>query len=243
MNPTTQIKLTDNELILLDGKVNDEAQKIIEIAKTRISYTDAFSSIPEPQRTFASNIILEAKENGELTFYWNPIRFCSICGKSAGYAKYTRSGRYHRKGDPNRDRPLNLSGVELAKRFVRVQGYSSLGSCRECWEIVAPLVKSWLSTFPVQLPPQLIASPTQPLYTKQSNMKCSKCNWEGHQGEMGKLRTLMGDGWYAGKCPSCGVENTLFSDVIKPTEGYVLTENAPPKPLQVLAAPPTPERV
>jgi hypothetical protein len=148
MNPTTQIKLTDSELVLLDGKVNEEAQKVIEIAKTRLSYTDAFSSIPEPQRTF-----------------------------------------------------------------------------------------------PVQLPPQLIASPTQPLYTKQSNMKCSKCNWEGHEGEMGKLRTLMGDGWYAGKCPSCGVENTLFSNVIKPTEGYVLTENAPPKPLQVLAAPPTPERV
>ena len=49
--------------------------------------------------------------------------------------------------------------------------------------------------------------------------------WEGHEGQVGRLRTLLGDGTYPGKCLSCGVEHRPFS--VSPLEiidGFVVVE-------------------
>ena len=55
--------------------------------------------------------------------------------------------------------------------------------------------------------------------------ECKKCGWIGHDGQLGKLRTLLGDGYYLGKCPDCGAENHAFTvENIVALEGFEVVE-------------------
>lgn len=73
----------------------------------------------------------------------------------------------------------------------------------------------------VQLPAAL-AKPGAPLWTRHSNRRCTKCGWEGHEGEMGRLMTLMGDGYYPALCPECGAGDRLFSRDVETRDGFTV---------------------
>lgn len=64
-----------------------------------------------------------------------------------------------------------------------------------------------------------------PLYQRWDRCRCKRCKWTGHDGQLGKLRTLMGDGFYPGKCPSCGEERRpLGSDPFERLDGFDVVE-------------------
>lgn len=122
MDKTYEIKLTFDELKALDGTVSEIAQKIIDLAKKEQSFGFSLPVLNE--------ILRNAEEKGRLTWTYKSIRSCEYCDKKYDYAKYPRSGKYHRKGDKNLNKPLYYSGIKFNEGFVTIQGLGDM--CREC---------------------------------------------------------------------------------------------------------------
>lgn len=216
----TEVELTDAELALLDGKCSPKVQREVDSAKSRMAMANQTPDIPQSAIRLIQKIVDTAKQDGELTFYYTSIKSCDVCGEKGGYRQYTRSSRYHRKGETDYDHPNYLNGVELKRSFVRMQGYVSVGCCSECFAKYKPAIAEALKNIPAEIP-EAIAG-IKPLYKKYDNRQCSKCGWTGHEGQMGKSLTLMGDGYYPSTCPQCGAKNELFSNLVKSAEGFTV---------------------
>ena len=225
---TTLVLLTDDELVVLDGLGGLDLQKKVDSAKIRIGSRPIASHLSKEDADLIGRIVAEAKENGQLVFYRQSVKSCSTCGKKCDYPRHSRSSRTHRRGDLNYDRPILFSGTEFAKRFVTMQNYVTVGACSECVERLLPEIKKALVGLEVELP---VALQTEglPCYKKSENKRCKKCSWQGHEEELGNLRTFMGDGYYRGKCPSCGAESGLFNHTIESRDGFVMIERAAPQ--------------
>ena len=200
------VELTDDELLLLDGKCSDKVQIEIESAKRRKSL-GAVSELNEKQVAFLVRVRREAESQQKLDFRTDNIRGCEVCGNSAGYAKATRNSKNYRKGQPRYDRPLTIRGVELAYRFVRLQHYPTLGCCLKCWNELKPHVVDYLDGVAAEFPEAILG--TKPLWKRVDVRKCSKCEWKGPETEMGMSPSLM-HGRYFSTCPKCGIENKLM---------------------------------
>ena len=219
MTTTTLVRLTDKELSLLDGKCNEKVQEEVVKAINRLGIKHKLDDVPEHLQDFVTRVVEEAEKNKLLVFRHRRASRCKVCGKSAGYAKYARNSRSHKKGAPNYDRPLTFSGIELAQRSVTMQNSLDVGCCADCWEEAESYVKTALTGIEAELPAQ-IGDSTK--YKRYRNRKC-KCGWMGHEGQMTKKRTMMGDGYYPAGCPECGLENSLFStNNIELAKGYAL---------------------
>lgn len=229
----TSVTLTNEELLLLNGEVNDEVQK--EINKARARLADIAALLPattdvltENQIAFISSALEEARTKGQLSLRRTRINKCGVCGSRGGYATYKRSSRYHRKGEPNYDKPLTLYAIELAERFIRFKGHATVGCCNECFKIIQPHLKTALAGIRAQLPEELTDEPER--YKRYRNQRCKGCGWEGHEGEMGPLQTLMRDGHYPGQCPACGVKSLPFGPtVFETTKGFSIVDTAKDK--------------
>lgn len=214
------MNLTDDELILLDGKCRPGIQKEVDAAKTRIATIAANPDIRCEDAKFIADALTEARTHGELSFTREQLRHCLVCNRSAGYAKYARAGRYHRKGQNNTNRPLTFYGVELANRFVRMKGYATLGCCLECWTRIQPLLVEKLAGVEAEISHYITGQP--PNFKRYKKAHCKECGWEGHQGQMRQLNALMG-GQYPGGCPNCKAENRVFgATLIETVDGYVI---------------------
>lgn len=221
---TTVVFLTDRELILLDGKTTEKNQFEVDAAKSRLAAQERLSGLDPNVAAFVADVITEAKTNGELVFYYKQIRSCPVCQKSAGYAVRTRSSRRGWRGQPNYDRPLYLSGVELARRFVTTEGQVTVGACSDCYHAALPTIRKELEGIRAEISKHITGH--EPLFKKHGNRECTKCGWTGHEGEMGKLDTLMGNGKYYGACPKCPAKNTLFdSGNIKTLQGFTIVDS------------------
>jgi hypothetical protein len=189
-------------LVLLDGKTRPEIQKEVDCAK-EAKALEAFVDNAAEAR-FISEAVKEAKANGILGFRWIQLHYCVYTGKSAGYATHCRSGKFHRKGETDYSKPLYLSGVDLANRFVTIKGYATLGCCREFWDSVRPKLAARLEDVMAEIAEEITGHP--PRWRRFDNYKCTACGWNGHEGQMLKLPAVMG-GFYPGECPSCGAKN------------------------------------
>lgn len=209
---TSRVDLSDAELLLLDGRCSEKAQAEVDAAKRRAALSASLGpAVFDADARLVQEIVDEAVKNGQLAFYHKSCDHCSTCGKSAGYAKHKRSGRYHRKGQDNYKKPLSLPGIELADRFITIKGHITVGCCRECWDRVKPLVVAAIADVRAEIPEAITGQP--PRFKKYDRRKCGKCGWEGHDGQLGMLPALMG-GQYPGKCPGCGAENLPFGRIV-----------------------------
>jgi hypothetical protein len=223
--------LSDDELLVLDGRCRAETQRHVDEAKRRQSIARQLTGLTPEQARFCAEVARVAEESGALSVDGRSLYSCPLCGKHAGYAKHKRSGRrggmlgrYVKKGEENREKPLTLWAMEFsAPRLVRItiKGYSSLAACGECLAVIkAPLV-ALLASVQAEIPESFTGAP--PAWKRWERMRC-ECGWDGHEGEMGALRTLFGDGFYPGKCPACGLENApLGRSHISRTGEYVVT--------------------
>ncbi len=216
-------RLTDDELVVLDGKCGEELQQEVDKAKKRIAARSEFPELLNEESAFIASLVAEANQYGRLIFSRESIRTCKICGKNGGCAVRTRNGRHHRKGDKNYDKPLYLAGLEFAYRFVTMKGYPSLGCCVDCWNKIKPFAAKSLAEVKAVIPEAITGFP--PRFTYQSNMRCLSCGWEGHEGQMIHEPTIMGNGTYPARCPKCNALNSLFSLQVKTTDGFTLEEN------------------
>lgn len=208
------INLTDEELSVLDGKCRKETQAEVDAAKARILAVARFADLDEAAAKFIADAVREAEGSKKLVYQHIYIRDCRVCKKDAGYRKYQRSGRYHRKGDDDRNHPLYLDGIELADRSVRISGSASLGCCANCMKKIRPYLAEALSGVEAQIPEKITGHSSR--FIRVDLMKCEKCGWHGSETSMRPLRAVMG-GTYPGGCPSCDAENSFARTMIKRT--------------------------
>lgn len=214
-----KVELSAPELMLLDGRCGDAVQAEVDRLKLRLRVA-AESGLPEHLSKLVSDIVSEARGNGIIIRRPSRHRRCSYCGKSAGYYKF-KSG--YRRGEIDPKRPFYLHGFEFAVRFIRVEGSLSLGACEECCATTLDALKANLRGVRSEIP-ELLRPEGGAAFKRFDKRHCTKCGWLGHEGEMRKIPTLFGEGYYPGGCPSCDATNRLGQAVIEGAEGFEIVE-------------------
>jgi len=218
----TRYELTDPEAVLLDGQVRDTVQSLIDAAKARLSAIGLYSDLSEREAGFVADVTTEAHTQKILAHGCEYIRRCPVCEKDAGYHIRTRSSRNGRKGQPDFSKPKLFPALEFHQSFITIKNRVALGCCQDCFARVKPYLADALKDVKAQIPSNVTGH--KPTYLR---MTCTKCSWIGLESEMGKLPAIMGNGYYPGKCPSCGAENQLFSrniEAVSPVE-YAVVPN------------------
>lgn len=206
------VSLPYEKIVLLDGKVDEETQMIIDLAKTEKSFgLDSYSN----------EILRQALECGKLSWGIVSISRCEHCDdKPKGYARYDRNSRYHRKGDFNYDKPYSYMGVKPFQGFIIFNGAS--GICYDCWyKKYLPVIVRYIidNDLPIELQKNDIA---ETRYKKDPVMVCYDCGKEMRESEMELRPTVMGDGYYPCGCPHCGAKSLVFGKSHKTTNKFVM---------------------
>ncbi|WP_297419107.1 hypothetical protein [Clostridium sp.] len=209
------IDLTLEELLLIDEKVSEEAQKVINKAKQENTYGFELPIINE--------ILRKSEEIGTLTWKYKHIRSCSYCDKTYDYYTYPRSGRYHNKGDKNYDKPKYYGGIAFNEGFVTIHGSGDMCSeCEKKYNVIHRLIDYIIDK---DLKIQIQKNDYRPSkYLKDSVKKCYECGEEMAESTMGDLPAVMG-GNYKGVCPHCGAESLLFGKSHKSTNKFIMIPN------------------
>lgn len=218
---THEVELTSSEIILLDGKCSPKVQEAVERAKLALETSGKFD-IPDHVAVMISKIVEEAEKSGRIVHEWTQIRRCPCCSRTDGYRIYKGRSKYKRKGQPDYDNPILFGAYEFKHSFVRIRSYISLGFCDTCVTVAMPALKSALESVKAEIPESITGFP--PKWKRYDTMKCTECGWEGHEGQMRRLPTLIGYGTYPGGCPNCKAENMLFARAIKGAGGFALVE-------------------
>ena len=207
-----EVKLEKHELMALDGKVNAEAQRVIDRLK-RIDSVSTIMKLDDKDAAFVSDAIDEAQRSKMLIRYRCSVSKCRVCGKGATPIYY-KSGRSRGKVKGYVDIP----GYDLAESFIRVDGYPKVGACSDCINRLMPFIVAALDgmEIEVKVPGEICK------WRRLRNRKCTKCGWSGHEGEMKKERALMGDGWYPAGCPNCTARNGFGYSEIDIADGYTM---------------------
>jgi hypothetical protein len=212
IDDTYAVFLTRDEILLLDGHCHDEIQKKVDIAKAA-NRAEVETGIGGVLAKAVAEVLTKFQMVGMLTRTRGQAYSCGVCYRSGGYARYKRNVGLYRKGEENRDKPLMLS----------VTAFNGVGMCSECYQLVYPCIVREIEHLRIErrdLPVD------ERRYLRHENVRCKKCGWEGHEGEMGQRTVLMGGGTYPATCPSCDAENRpLMPQEIVTAVGFTVVEN------------------
>ena len=213
----TSVSLSDVDLAALMNSADTDVRLAALAAVQRLHAPARWPDIPAHVAALIADVLAEARKNGRLIYRGVAVSSCRYCGALSKYEKSKRRKKTYE---------AKISGIEFADRFVIITGHISVGGCRSCVDLAAPALRVELATFPVQLPTGMRLEGV-PVYQRWDRCRCKKCEWSGHDGQLGKLRTLMNDGWYQGKCPSCGAESKPFGpDPFERIDGFDVVEQA-----------------
>ena len=211
------VKLTADELLTLDGHCTPSVQGLVDQMKEARSMME--SGLRECVAAMIASVVAQAEKDGRLVFRRQSITRCPCCSRSDGYYPVKRSSRYKRRGQPDFDRPKTFSGYELRHSRVSFKHSISRGFCESCLPEALPALTAALADTKAEIPEKLTG--IAPRWKWQQKRLCTKCGWTGHEGEMVRERTLVGDGWYPAKCPKCGAGGG-FSNAVKIADGFDL---------------------
>jgi hypothetical protein len=209
------VDLTFEELALLDGRVNEKAQRVIDNSK-EAHRIKTESGLSDTEAAMTQKIILSARDQLRLTFHYENIARCPCCGRSDGYWPVRRTTKYKRKGEPDYDNPKLIRACSVNPGFVTVRHHISLGWCPSCEDRVKPAVLSALKDDQIEVSQLLTGVP--PKFKRHQNREC-ECGWKGHEGEMKWETALMGNGTFPSRCPQCGAGG-IFNSSVKIADGY-----------------------
>lgn len=200
-----EVKLDYNELMFLDGKINEDAAKIIERAKAEKSIGFEFNLINE--------IICDSLKSGEINWKSKSICSCKYCDKSYSYKKHRAKGKFHKKGDTNYNKPLYYSGIAFNEGFVTFQGMGDCCSeCQKKYDVINNIV-NYIIEHDLQIElPKYSSQPTR--YKKDKAQICFNCGKLIYESEMLKLPAMMG-GYYKGECNLCHAKSLPFGQTHK----------------------------
>ena len=123
---TYNFDLTYDEVLLLDKQKGLTKENQIKVDNIKEE-----NNVGLPL-DIMNEIIMASKKSGELTWRIKQIAHCEYCDKERDYYRYTRSSRYHRKGDYNYDAPRYYTGYKFNEGFVTIKGRGDM--CKECEE-------------------------------------------------------------------------------------------------------------
>ena len=123
---TYEFNLTYDEVLLLDKQ-----KELTKENQIKVDNIKEENSIGFPL-DIMNEIIMVSKKSGELTWRVKQITHCEYCDKERDYYRYTRSSRYHRKGDCNYDAPKYYTGYKFNEGFITIKGRGDM--CKECEE-------------------------------------------------------------------------------------------------------------
>lgn len=216
MLKTYKLELTLEELLPIDGKVSEKTQEIINKAKQESTYGFELPVMNE--------VLRKSEKLGSFTWRFKQIRSCNYCDKKYDYHEYPRSGRYHKKGDKNHNKPIYYSGIAFNEGFVTFQGQGDI--CSECaskHNVIYRLIDYILDN---DLKVEIQKNDYRfTKYLKDDIRICYECGNEMQESKMGKHSTLMGDGTYPSSCPACGAESLPFGRSHKITNKFVMIKN------------------
>lgn len=198
-----EIKLDYEELKLLDGKVNNKAQDVIDKAKKENSY--------RLENKLLREILRKSEEIGTLNWrYVRDMRYCPNCGKTHEYFTYTRNSQYHNKGDKNYDRPKYFRGIQFNRGFISFAGSGDF--CDECIEKISPVKTLYEYILEHDLKIQIEDNNQgfETKYIKDDQMICYHCKKEMWKSEMGDVRRAFAEGSYKGECPHCKSKSNML---------------------------------
>lgn len=198
----TSVSLFDADLALLVDSADPVVRVAAESARARLDSPARFPSVPPHVAALIVDVIAEAKTSGRLIYRGVAISLCRYCGARSEWKKPPRK---------KRECEYPISGIDFADRLIVISRHITVGGCRTCVDQALPILQAELATFPVQLPTALHMDGVA-TYQRWDRCRCKRCEWSGHKGQLGKLRTLMGDGDYPGRCPSCGAEFKPFGE-------------------------------
>ena len=189
------IRLTDAELLLLDGKVRPAVQAVVDEAK-------AASACGIGDTTFAE-IIRRATVEGKLTERRRYIGTCRGCDATTTYVKFQK-GR--NRGQTDWKRPIKVYGTSFMDGIVTMENHSSFGYCHKCEIDASNRIHKYIidHDLPIELPGK------DSKWVKEAKLTCRECKKEMWEFDMGLSPTMMGDGFYYSKCPHCSAQSSLF---------------------------------
>lgn len=181
----TEVDLTNDELLLLDGRVSAKVQK--EIDRIKIAMQHVELGLP------LALLIADGLQAGRILWNYDElkgIQSCAVCHKRAGYAQY-QSGRY--RGEENYGRPLRLMG------HMFTAGNQTIRLCAECATPTIPRLQAYIleHDLPIEIP-------TDTRYIREAERKCFACEKTSWLFDMGTEPTVFDQGYYYGRCPHCG---------------------------------------
>lgn len=210
MEKLYKTELSYMELLILDGKVTDRAQSVIEMAKQENSIGFDLPIMNE--------IILKSLKLGTFSWRLKSITSCPYCDKKHTYHKYPRDSRTHRKGDFNYDKPMYYSGIAFNERCVTIKGLGDM--CTDCnakFQVRERIISYILKhNLPIQ-----ITNDERNKYIKDPIRICWDCGKEMQESQMGKLPAVFG-GYYPGECPNCKAKSMPFGKSHKITDRFVM---------------------
>lgn len=207
------VYLEDRDLALLVGSNDPDVRVAAEQACARLAAAARWPELQPHVAALVVDVLAEARKSGRLIHRGVAISRCHYCGAHSTWEKSKRRRREYE---------AKISGIELADRFVIIAGHISVGGCRACFDAALATLRTELAMFPVELPQALLAKDAR-AYRRWDRCRCKRCDWRGHDGQLGKLPALMG-GEYHGKCPSCGAERRLFDDPFERLDGFDVIE-------------------
>jgi hypothetical protein len=200
------VKLTREELYLLDGKCDEKVQTKINELKIEEGFGFELPLINE--------ILAESLKNGSFKYTSKSLDYCPICKKSAHYPKY-KSGS--NKDKPNLNKPKILfPGYAFNEGFVTWVGQGHC--CKECndqFQILNQIIGYILDH---DLCIEIEYGQTK--YIKDNQWECFKCGKIMNESEMGYSNALFGESIYPSKCPYCGAESNTFGNTHKPLKTF-----------------------
>lgn len=225
---SVKLSLSDDTLIGIGEdatrELPGELVTAIAAAEARHEAQVARPDLRPELAAFIADVQTEAHQTGILGFTHEMIQRCPLgCGKTYGYLPYESGPN---RGLYNRKKPRHYQAIDLSAAFVRIRGHVRLGGCQDCYTEVKPHLVRALAGIEVQLPDALLADDATERWFKSDNIACPRCEWTGHRRQLGKLRTLMGDGFYFGKCPGCGHEAAFPGEQFKHTDGFTMVSEA-----------------
>ena len=201
-----KLELSDDEIMLLDGKVNADAQKIIDDVKKIHLYDD----IGEP---ILAEIIKIAVDQNELKYTHRTLFKCGMCGLVAEYPKY-KSGP--RKGKINLSKSRNgFFGTAFHDGFIIANGYSNYGFCSECGKIAHSKIVNFIvdKDLPVDIHTE------RGKYIRENERECFSCHAKIWEFDMKPKSAVMQGNYYA-ICPECGAVQVAFGAPHKSTGNH-----------------------
>lgn len=221
---TTYISLFDEEIVHLDGRCNIKTQEKVNEAKARLAMRNKLQDLASSEAGLIADVVSLANKEGRVICRNTSISHCKICGKYGGYAKYKRSSMYHRKGQDDHSRPLYFSGIEFEDRWIISKGSVYTGCCLGCFSKIQSELTIALKLIRAEISERITGHP--PKFICHRKRHCTACDWKGHEGQLGKLLTMMGNGYYRGQCPNCGHKDTAFrANKIKIIDGFEVISN------------------